>query len=344
MPGIRALAKTQFGLESMGSSAGTAVAASRVWRGPVAMPEDAREFSFVEENVGILGGTNRSNVAKLQANITLPETVATFEQIPLVLMCALESVTAGTSDGVGSDYIYQYDYPTTAVQTIRTMTIEGGDNQRVDEVEYAFVDEFTIKGAAGEPVTIESSWIGRQLTDCEFTTTTGGLAALTSVEEINFGKSYLYIDTSGTTVGTTVKSNTLLGFSFASKSGWIPVFTPAGTGLYFDFPKYVANEEAKLEVTFEHDGTAEAEITAYRAETPRKIRVKCQGATLGTAGTLYSKKELDIDIAGKWESFAKIDEQDGNDIVTGVLAMRYDEDAAFRGRITVVNELSTMIS
>ena len=337
MPGIRALAKTQIGLET---TAGTAVASTRIWRGPVAMPEDAREFAFVEENVGYLGGTNRSNVAKVLANVAFPETEATFEQLPVILMCALQNTTAGVSDGAGSDYVYTYTYPTTSKNTIRYLTIEGGDDQRVDEVEYAFVDEFTIKGAAGEPVTMEASWIGRQVTDAEFTTTG---VTLPLVEEMNFGKSFLYIDSVAGTHGGTVKSNTLLGFSYQSKSGWIPVFTPAGTGLFFDFAKYVGNEEPKLEITFEHDGSAETEVAAQRAETPRLIRLDINGSTLATAGTAFTTKKVRFDLAGKWESFAKIDEQNGNDIVTGVYAVRYDETAAWRGVIRVVNESATVI-
>lgn len=344
MSGIRALSKTQLGLESGGASAGSAVAATRIWRGPVAMPEDAREFAFVPEDVAYLGGTNRSNVAKLQANVAFPETVATFEQLPIVLMCALENVSAGTSDGAGSGVLFTYDYPTTAKQAIRTLTIEGGDDQRVDEVEYAFVSDFTIKGAAGQPVTIASNWIGRQLTDAEFTTTG---VTLPTVEEINFGRSYLYIDpiTSGTTgLGATVKSNTLLGFSLTSKSGWVPVFTPAGTGLFFDFIKYVANEEPKLEITFEHDGSAETEITAARAETPRLLRLDINGTTLGTAGSFTTKK-VRLNLAGKWEGPLKpIGEQDGNDIVTGTFAVRYDETASFRGQIQVVSETGAPIT
>jgi hypothetical protein len=341
MPGIRALSKTQFGLESMGTSAGTAVVTTRIWRGPVAMPEDAREFSFVEENVGYAGGTTRTNVPKLQANIAFPETPLTLEQLPLVLMCAIQSTTAGSADGSGSDKIYTYTYPTTSKNSIRTMTIQGGDDQRVDAVSYAFVDEFTIKGAAGEPVTIESSWIGRTLTDAEFATTG---VTLPTVNELNFGQSYLYIDAVSGTHGATVKSNTLLGFSFTSKSGWVPVFTPAGTAVYFDFIKYTGNEEPKLEVTFEHDGSAETEITAYRAETPRLIRLDVNGAALGTVGTAFTTNKLRLDLAGKWESFSVIDEQDGNDIVTGTFAVRYDETAAWRGQIKCVSETSTVIS
>lgn len=341
MPGIRAYAKTQLGLESGGASAGTAVVASRIWRGPVAMPEDARDLTFVPEQIGYAGGVGRTNVAKLQANIAFPETPATFEQLPLVLMCAIQNTTAGISDGAGSDYYYTYTYPTTSKNTIRTMTIQGGDDQRVDAVSYGFVTDFSIKGAAGQPVTVQSNWVGRTLTDAEFTTSA---VTLPTVEEINFGRSYLYIDTLGSTHGATLKSNTMLGFNFQSKSGWKQEFTPAGAGLYFDFIKYVANEEPTLEVTFEHDSTAEAEITAYRAETPRLVRLDVNGAALSTAGTLFSTKKLRIDVAGTWQSFSKIDEQDGNDIVTGVLKVHYDTTNSWRGVIRVVNESATVIS
>ena len=338
MPGIRALAATKLGLEL---TSGNAVSATRVWRGPVAMPEDAREVTFVDENVGYIGGGNRVITYKEQANISFPDTPATFEQLPLVLMCAIEDVTAGTADGTGSGYTYQYDYPSSAKQTIRTMTIEGGDDQRVDEVNYAFVTDFTLAGAAGGPVNLSSNWTGRTVTDAEFSTTG---VTIPVVDELVFSKSYLYIDSTIGSLGSSVQSETVLGFNFNSRSGWIPVFTAAGEP-YFEFAKYVGNEEPTLEITFEHDANAETEITAFRAETARAIRLDINGPALGTSGdgSTYTTKKVRIDAAGTWENFSVIGEQDGNDIVTGTFRMRYDSTMDFRGQIKVVNESETVI-
>ncbi len=336
MPGIRALAVTKLGLEV---TAGTGVPASRVWRGPVAMPEDAREITVVPENIGYIGNGARVITMREQANIAFPETPATFEQLPLVLMCALENVTAGTADGTGSGYVYTYDYPSSAKQSICTMTIEGGDDQRVDEVNYAFVTDFSLAGAAGEAVNLTSNWIGRTCTDAEFTTQG---VTIPAVDELVFSKSKLYIDNSYASIGSTLKSQTVLGFNFASKSGWIPVFTAAGQR-YFDFAKYVGNEEPTLEITFEHDSSAETEITAWRAETERAIRLDIDGAALATAGTAYSTKKVRLDLAGIWEKFGVVDEQDGNNTVTGTFRVLYSPTFNFRGQIVVVNETATVI-
>ncbi len=72
------------------------------------------------------------------------------------------------------------------------------------------------------------------------------------------------------------------------------------------------------------------------------MRLKINGSALTTAGSGYTYKTLIVDLAGKWETFDKIDEQDGNDIVTGTLRARYNSTAALFAEFVVVNELSSL--
>jgi hypothetical protein len=183
---------------------------------------------------------------------------------------------------------------------------------------------------------VEANWLGRQVALNAFT----GSVAIPSVEEALFGKGTIAIDAVSGTAGATVKSNTLLEASLAVKTGWIPVFTDGGA-TYFSFAK-LTPPEVLLTATFEHDATGAANKVDWRAQTSRLVRINVPGSTLGTAGTLFSTKVLRIDLAGRWESFDKIDERDGNDIVQGVFRARYNATEALFAEIKVVNELATV--
>jgi len=331
MAGIKALRKIQLGAET---TAGTAVAATTIWRG-VGTMEDKREVVFPDEDVGYLSGVDRTYIPKLLAVLSMDETPATFEQFGYILEAGVKKVTP-SQDGTGSDYIYTYTFPTTAVSTIRTYTIEGGDNQQEEESPYFFVDSFKLSGQAGEAWKMSANWQGQQVTASSFT----GSLSLPSVEEILFSKSSLYIDAAGGTIGTTQKSSTFLSASLDVDTGIQPVFTGDGS-LYFTFTKNTP-PEVTLDITFEHDGTATAEKTNWRNETARQIRILSQGSSVSTAGTTYSVKTMNIDLAGKWETFEKLGERNGNDVVTGKFRARYNSTAALFAEILLVNDLSSL--
>jgi hypothetical protein len=333
MPGVKALRKILFAKET---TAGTAVAAVRLWRGTGTIQDDI-EVAFAPEDIGILQRTNRSYVPKLGAKITFDEGAATFEALPHILEAGIKQVwTAATADS-GSGKIYAYAFPYTAANTITTYTIEGGDDTQAEEMEYAFVKSFKLKGEAGKAMTVTADWIGRQVALCSFTTS----ITAPTVEEILFGKSVLYINTAGS-IGTTTKANTLLGYELnVADTGIVPVWTGDANALYFAFTKTMP-AEATLTMTFEHDTTSVAEKAAWRAETERAIRLLTIGTALTTTGTTHTTKKLIIDCYGKWETFDKIGEKEGNDIVVGKMRVSYSETAAAMASITLVNELANL--
>lgn len=331
MAGVKALRKIQIGPEA---TAGTAVAATTYWRG-LGTIEDTRETVFVEEDIGILGGVDRTHQPSLGASLSLSSTPATFEQLPYICEMGILNETP-TQDGAGTDYIYQYTEATTAVPTIKTYTIEGGDNEQAEEMEYCYVESFTLDGTAGQSVMMSAEVRGRQVSLCSYT------AALTlpTVEEILTSKGKLYIDAVGGSIGSTQISNSLLSFTLNWATGLVGVRTVDGA-LYFTFTKKTA-PEITLDLTFEHDSSSVAQIAAWRAETPKLVRLQFEGSTVGTPGTTYSVKTFNIDLAGKWEKFAALADQDGNNIVTGTFRARYNSTAAFFAELLVVNELSAL--
>jgi len=317
------------------ATAGTAVAATTIWRG-MGTIEDKRVVVQPDEDVGLVVETDRAYTSKLLGELKMIPVEATFEQINHILEGGIKSIGTGVADGVGSGKIYAYSWPESSVNTVKNYTIEGGDNQEAEEMEYAFVFDFTISGVAGEAVMMEATWQGRQVSLSTFT------AALTipTVEEILTSKGELYIDLVSAVYGTTLKSNTLLAFKLKVKTGWVAKWGLDGA-LYFSFARQT-KPKIELELTFEHDATSAAEKVNWRALTSRKIQLKFKGSALATPGTAYTYKTLIINLAGKWSKVSKLEEEDGNDIVTGTFRAGYNATAADIGEIIVVSELAAV--
>ena len=319
--GIKALRRIQMGKET---APGTAVAASAIWRG-IGTIQDNLTTVFPAEDVGILVGTDRNYIPKAEAMLALAETEATFEQLPYLFEAGIRHVTPST-DTPG--YKYEYIVPVASTDSLastdlQTFTFEGGDNAQAEEFAYGFARTITLSGTAGQAVMMGAEIVGRQVAPSTFTAS----IAIPTVEEILMSKGKLYIDAAGGTIGGTQKSNTLLDFSLSISTGWIPVYTADGN-IYFSFAKPTA-PEVMLSLTFEHETSSIAEIAAWRAGTARQIRLKFDGA---------SSKYLTLDMAGKWESFDALGDQDGDDIVTGVFRARYNSTAAKYFEAVLVNE------
>lgn len=330
--GIKALRKIQLGKET---TAGTAVEATMLWRG-TGVIEDQREVIFPDEDIGYLSGVDRNYCPKLLAAIQFDAVPATFEQLPIILSAGVKNVVTGVTDTGGSGKVYTYTFPTTSANTIRTYTIEGGDDSGAEEMEYSFVESFEISGNGGEALQMSANWVGRQVSTAAFTAISPMVPA--TVEEILFGKGKLYIDNVSGTIGTTQVSNTLLGIGLPVTTGWIAKFAADGN-LYFSFAQST-KPEVLLNVTFEHNATAIAEKLAWRNKTARLFRLDFPGSALTTAG-MFSTKLLRINLAGRWEKFDKIGEMNGNDIVTGTFRAGYNATAAKFAEIVVVNETAS---
>lgn len=330
MAGVKALRRIQIGAETV---AGTGVAATTKWRGGGTIQDDL-DLVFVEEDTGYIGGTDRTYIQKYGATLELDEVEATFEQLPYLGMMGIKSVTSGESDGAGDGKIWAFPLPTTSQNTIKTYTFEGGDDQQEEEFTYGYAESIKITGKAGEALKMSAVIKGRQVTASTFT----GALSLPTVEEILFGKGALYIDAIGGTIGTTQKSNTLLAMEWTIKTGWQPVYT--GDRLDLSFVKCV-KPDAPLKITFEHDSTATAEIANWRAQTSRLLQLKWIGTAVGV-GAAYSYKTFIINLAGRWQNFQKIDEIDGNDVITGTFMPRYNATAQRFAEMIVVNTLAAL--
>ena len=330
MPGVKALRKLLLGAEG---TQGDAVAATTYWRG-LGTIEDDREIVMVDENVGVIAPTDRAYVPRVHALLEMDEIEATFEQLPYIFEAGIKLVSP-SADGYGSGYIYEYPFSTTAQNTLRSYTIEGGDDQQAEEMEYGLVQKFALSGTIGEAMKVSANWMGRQVINSTYTPD----LSIPTVEDILFGKTSLYIDASGGTIGDTQISSTLLDMSFEADTGVIPVFAADGE-LYYSTHK-IRDMEVVLNMTFEHNAAAVGQKTLWRGPTKRLIRLQTLGSALSVSGT-YTYKTLQIDMAGFYSDWSKLGENDGNDIYEVEFTGRYSSADSLFCEILVVNELSAL--
>ena len=331
--GIKGLRKIQFA-RNADSDSGAEIDATSIWRGTGTLQDDRNTY-FIAEDVGILSGADRSNTSFLGGSLSLDAIEATYEQFPNLLEMSIAAATANSDSGAGSGFDRTYTYPTTAKNTLRDYTFEGGDNQQAELLDFVHCRDWTLTGEEKGAWMMSGNLFGRQVAN---TTFTAGVS-LPTVYNMNFGKTKLYIDDDSDDFGTTIISNTLLGATIAYNANLIDK-SPADGNLYYSFVETPAPEMIAT-VTFEHDGNAIAEKADWRAENPRLIRFINEGTALTTAGT-YTYRTLIVDMAGKWLSFAKIGERNGNDILEGTFHMRYNATKATGGKIITVNEVATL--
>lgn len=312
--------KAQYGREA---TAGTAVPATGIWRG-MASITDTRVFERVEEDVGIRGGYGRIEIVALGAQVDMSSQAATFEQLPHIFEAGIETVTP---TGTGP-YTYTYVVGPTGTPSIKSYTWEAGDANEAEEVEYCFVESFELSGSYNEVVNVAAVWRGRQVTPTTFT------AALTPIDvnSILFNTGTLFIDDSGGTIGTTQVSNSFRSFSLSMETGLVAVTTGEGD-LYFTFHK-LTDPVISLEITAEHDTSwdSNGEKAAWRSKDVRLVRINF------TSGT----DVLEIDMAGKWETFGTIEEQDGNSVLRGTLFAHYSSDDTLFASFEVINDIATL--
>lgn len=324
MAGIRALRKIQLGKET---TAGTKVAADIIWRGTGSI-HDNMDLVFPTEDIGMLVPVGRSYISRYEAGLTLDATEATFEQLPHLFEMGIESVTPTGTTSFTYTYVMPFASTDLVASTdLATYTVEGGDNVAEEEFGFGFARSISLTGSAGQALMMSAEIVGRQVEAGTFTT---GIA-LATVEEILFSKGKLYIDNVGAFPATTQISNQLLGMSLSINTGWLPVYTADGA-LYFSFIKQTT-PEVTLQITFEHDTTAVAEKAAWRAQTPRIIRLLFTGS---------DDRSLAIDIAGKWASFDVLGEQDGNDIVSGTFRGTYNSTVGGMFQVAITNLLAAL--
>lgn len=338
--GITSLKRTQIGIEA--SAGGSTDIPTTIWAGTGMMTDNLTQV-FPKQKVGKLGGTLRSYISATGGSVVL-EDDATFEQLPYIFQAGIKT-TVPTTD-LSSAYTWTWavqasDSDPISTSDLSTLVIEDGDNIQAEIARFGYVRDFTLAGVAGEAVKLTANIETRAPVPASFTT---GLTLPAVLETILTSKGSLYIDDSTGTIGSTLKSSTLLDFSLKMTTGWVSK-KAKDNRLDFSFIKR-SDDEILLDVTFEHNSIAVAEKAAWRAGTERALRLTFLGNALSTtdAGATYDTKALVIDLYGKWDTFgsAGLEEMDGNNVYKGTLRAKWSELASNKASFIIANELATL--
>lgn len=338
-PGRKTLRRVQFGKEN---TSGTQVAATTLWRGTANGIEDTRVIEAIEEQVGKLGGTNRSVVTRFGSTLALEETPATFEQLQYLLAMSFGGPVTGVQDGAGSDYIYTTNIPEGSVPTLVTYTFEAGDDAEALEFGYGHCPEFKISFVAGETVKMSATINGQETTTATFT----GSIGIPSVTELVTSLGKFYVDAIGGTYGSTQVANQILAGEITFKPVHVEKMTLDGSR-DFSFVAYTGHTITGR-ITFEHDtaailATSGGVHDAFANQTAKKIQLKFESAAaVATPGTTYSKKTVIVNLPIKWTKVSALGDQEGNDTIDAEFVSQYDVTADDSGSVIVVNELSAL--
>jgi len=330
---ITKLRKLQLGRES---TAGTPVAATTIYRAPASSIVADQERVIPDENVGYLGPIDRGYFPSIGATYEMPESEATFEQILHLLEAGVQTVSATANGGTTTAYVYTYAMPTTAQNTIKTYTLEVGNDQQAYRMGYGHVETITLSGVPREAVKVSAMWRGQSKMANAFT----GALSLAAVEEILFGKGKLYLDDAGGTLGGTLTSATWMGFTMEVNTGWRAQWTGDGA-LNFSFIKNIG-PDITGSLTLEYNATGVGAETAFAAGTTKLVRMDFDGSTLSGSGGTYSTKKYRVDLAMQITSVDPLESRDGNDIVTVNFRAVYNATAALYANFLVCNLLATV--
>lgn len=355
MPGVKELRSLRLKAED---TPGTTVAPRFLWRGVVEGIDDKREVTIAEENIGIFGGSDRSYTPKLIAELAIPKTEATYEQLAdLFLMCGFGTSgggnRAGSAQGAsGSSVIHRLIVPGATTPITYSYTAEVGDldgaNNNAEVMPYTLCKELSLTWEGGAAVKIEATLFGRYGTA---TNAMGSYSAVgtivTPVEEILSGNGTFYLSpVSGAFGNNKVTAGNILAGKLTFTPAWTPKFPVDAGYTYFHTAVFTGCEiageltvENQISGTFGASGSAGL-VEKWRQEQPFLMRIDVPGSTI-TEGTTFTTRLLRIDLPIKLDKAEALDDTDGNDIRVFSFHSRYNETAgatAGRGTIFVVRQ------
>jgi hypothetical protein len=335
---IEGLILTQWGQEV---TMGTEVNATTVVRG-VCTFNNENERTFPPEDIGISGGVGRSYVAKKNGSVTIDDMTATFEQLPYLGDCGIDTATPAQDASGGYEYEYVVPYNQTtyaALSGITHLTQEFGDEQQAKVFTVAFAETITISGERGQAWKLDGTTFRVQ--PRENTTFTGSVA-IPTVEEILFGNTSLYINDNSSAFGTTQIDN-FLSFSLEITQLYKAEWIGDGSGVYFGLVKAIAGPQDNITLTWtgEHDADAVTEDGKRENGTTRAVRIESLGSAIAD-GSTYTNKTARLDLCGTYTQAMELGREDGNVTATHTLRCHYDSTLTTRLKMIVVNELSTL--
>lgn len=344
-PGRKELRQLRLRAESTN---GTGSDTRYLWRGPVEGIDDKREVNAAEEQIGHFGGGDRTYVSMLLAELPIPETEATFEQLPSLFMAAGMGTSgggnrAGSAQGAsGSSVVFTLPIPDTGGPITYSYTAEAGDDAYAERMTYGLVKELKLSFAGAEAMKVEATLMGRfgTPTNAQGTFVNAGTAPAVEVILASAGSFWLSPVGSGFGTGAVTAGNILAGeLTFTPR--WTPKYPIDAGNIYFHTAVYTGCD-IEGELTLEHQisGTYGAagsagQVEKWRSQQPQLLQMTWRGGVIAE-GTTYTNKELTIQLPIKHYVAEPLDDMDDNDIRVFQFQSKWNENTPVAGRGTVL--------
>lgn len=260
--------------------------------------------------------------------LTMP---VSFEDIPWWLQAAAKGAVAGV---LVSGTAFRYTFvPTAAVDDLKSMTIQWGDDFQPWVANFCMIDTLEIKGAPGEPLTMTVGIFAKNRVEGAFTAALGDR----QVEVVLGRRSTLYIDEPAGAIGTTAVAGRLIGFQhkISNKLGRFYTMDDADAGALSDITRDDRVFDTKLRYRFNNV----LEYQKWRDNVERLIKVKFVGSDASVGPSV--PRELSFYLPGVYEDH-KITEQDGAVTIDMSMNSRLNAGLAYAAKYDVVNALAAL--
>ena len=284
---IEALRRIQAGAEAVN---GTAVPATKTMIGTLTVTPEITYHRPVDERSSL--AEFRRSVKIAQRGTLRYEADATYEQIINFLAMSVKGGVAAVASGGATDArTWTYTPSLTARNNQDSYTFEYGDEQQVWQAKFTLVNTLELSFAMDESVKLSADMVSNLPTK---------LAAFTpniddpDVNEITTNSCKIYIDGDYASVGTTLKSDLVVGGTVRLATGVMPRQRLDGSFDYARFSEQRRHLEIDLDLVSNADGITEYD--AWAENTPRAVRIEFEGPEIET-GHDYG---LQIDCFGKY--------------------------------------------
>lgn len=346
--GVKALRVLQVGQEA---DAGTEVAATARILGDV-NPQDASEVVIPARDYGVI--TQHYDLGEDLVNlftVDLPETELSYEQVLYPLISAWGLVTPAEETVDQDDWVWTWDKtaglvvaiaPTPKTLTMEYLEVDGaGATVQALVGTYGICRSFSIRAEKGANYALLSAnWVAQGPAASGET----AKQALPTRTLIPAEKVSIHLATTYAGLGTAKDGTTEPAAAANVNSIELEVTTGQDIKRLLDGSKDFARNKlvprvATLRVNYDLDAAAEAERASYfRTSARRFIRVKAEGAQLGTGLT----RKICVDAPYRLMSWPTPADDEGESTVDVEYTSVYDPTEAQELGVTVVNDVETL--
>lgn len=322
--GYKGLRRVHFNIEG---TPGTKPTINKMLMGSMGFNPEVTWYEPDEDTGKMSRFTRRTKVGE-RTSLAF-EGAVTFEQIIYFLACCVRGSVTPTNQEAGREK-WDFEKATGAASAPDTMSLEVGDSAQAWDIPYAFVTGMEIAIAMNAPLMLRADMVGRPMTKLD----TFAVIAPPDIQDVPSSVGILHIDDTWNELGNTAKSSLLISGTIRIP-GVVPVDYADGILSYGGYSEPKNNLE--LDLTLVLNADAITEYDAFHADTARMIALTFKGAALG-ADYYYFR----VYAFGRWQSWSKIAEHEGLDVVTAKFVSQYDPTSTKEYYISVTNAEATL--